>query len=117
MAFINIQGVALAFGGNRLFDEIYITVEQSEKVALVGRNGSGKSTLLKLIAGIIRPDSGTVAIQKGIRSAYLDQLVPGEMPGTVIEVVKGDQSRTPGASEIERGWELQQQAEKVISQL
>jgi ABC transport system ATP-binding/permease protein len=117
MAFINIQGVALAFGGNRLFNEINVTVEQGEKVALVGRNGSGKSTLLKLIAGIIRPDSGTVAIQKGIRSAYLDQLVPGEMPGTVIEVVKGDQSRTPDSSEIERGWELRRQAEKVISQL
>ncbi|MCJ7769200.1 MAG: ATP-binding cassette domain-containing protein, partial [Dehalococcoidales bacterium] len=54
----------------------------------MGRNGSGKSTLLKLIAGIIRPDSGIIAIQKGIRLAYLDQTVPGEMRGTVFEVVK-----------------------------
>ena len=83
------QSVSLAFGGNRLFEEINLTIEQGEKVALVGRNGSGKSTLLKLIAGIIRPDSGAIAIQKGIRSAYLDQMVPGEMPGTVLEVVKG----------------------------
>ena len=117
MAFINIQSVALAFGGNRLFEEINLTIEQGEKVALVGRNGSGKSTLLKLIAGNIRPDSGAVAIQKGIRSAYLDQMVPGEMPGTVLEVVKGELSRTQDAPEMEEGWELHQQAEKVISQL
>jgi ABC transport system ATP-binding/permease protein len=117
MAFINIQSVTLAFSGNRLFDSINLTVEQGEKVALVGRNGSGKSTLLKLIDGRFKPDSGAVAVQKGLRSAYLDQLVPGEMPGTVIEVVKGELGRTPGASEIKEGWELQQQAAKVISQL
>jgi ABC transport system ATP-binding/permease protein len=117
MAFINIQGVALAFGGTQLFDEINLTVEQGEKIALVGRNGSGKSTLLKLIGGKIQPDAGIVAIQKGIRSAYLDQLVPGEIPGTVIEVVKGGLNRTSVVPEIEGSWELQLQAEKIISQL
>ena len=90
MAYINLQGISLAFGSTALFEEIRLTVEPGEKVALVGRNGSGKSTLLKLIAGILRPDTGTVALQKGIRVAYLDQMVPGEMPGTVLEAVKGD---------------------------
>ncbi|MFC1941782.1 ATP-binding cassette domain-containing protein [Chloroflexota bacterium] len=117
MAFINMQRVGLAFGSTRLFEGLNLTVEQGEKVALVGRNGSGKSTLLKLIAGSFRPDSGTVAIQKGIRSAYLDQMVPGEMPGTVLEVVKGELSRVQEALEIERGWGLHLQAEKVITQL
>ena len=99
MAFINIRGVGLAFGGTRLFEEINLTVEPGEKVTLVGRNGSGKSTLLKLIAGKIQPDFGMLAIQKGIRSAYLDQQVPGEMPGTVLEVVKrgfNPDTRYPG---------------------
>ena len=117
MAFINLQSIALAFGGARLFEEINLTVEQGEKVALVGRNGSGKSTLLKLIAGYIQPDSGNVAIQKGIRVSYLDQLVPGAMPGTVIDVVKGGVSRTLTVPQIEEGWEIHHQAEKVISQL
>ena len=117
MAFINIQSVALTFGGTRLFEEINLTIEQGEKVALVGRNGSGKSTLLKLIAGNIRPDSGVIAIQKGIRSAYLDQMVPGEMPGTVFEVVKGGLDRIQDTLETEGGWERRQQVEKVISQL
>jgi ABC transport system ATP-binding/permease protein len=117
MAFINIQNVGLAFGGAPLFENINLTVEQGEKLALVGRNGSGKSSLLKLIAGIIRPDAGAVAIQKGIRSAYLDQMVPGEMPGTVLEVVEGELSRTQDNSETEGGWGPRQQARKVTSQL
>jgi ABC transport system ATP-binding/permease protein len=117
MAYINLQGIVLAFSGIRLFDDINLTVEQGEKIALVGRNGSGKSTLLKLIAGYIRPDAGNVALQKGIRSSYLDQLVPGELPGTVIEVVEGADSRTPDLPEIEGGLDLHQRAEKVISQL
>ena len=113
MAFINLQNISLSFGSTALFEDIRLTVEPGEKVALVGRNGSGKSTLLKLIAGILRPDTGTVAIQKGIRVAYLDQMVPGEMPGTVLEAVKGDIKLVqPGLEKV-----FNQRAEKVISQL
>jgi len=115
--FINMQSISLAFGSTRLFEEINLTIEQGDKVALVGRNGSGKSTLLKLIAGNLRPDSGTVAIQKGIRSAYLDQMVPGEISGTVLEVVEEELAGSQEAQEIEEPWGLHLQAEKVISQL
>jgi ATP-binding cassette subfamily F protein uup len=58
-----------------------------------------------------------VAIQKGIRVSYLDQLVPGAMPGKVIDIVKGGVSRTLTVPQIEEGWEIHHQAEKVISQL
>jgi ATP-binding cassette subfamily F protein uup len=117
MAFINMQNIVLAFGDTPVFEDVNLTIEKGEKVALVGRNGSGKSTLLKLIAGNIRPDSGAVAIQKGIRSTYLDQMVPGELPGMVLGIMKEELNRTQDTLEIERGWDLHQQAEKVISQL
>ena len=113
MAFLNLQGVSLAFNGTVIFDDIRLTVEAGEKVALVGRNGSGKSTLLKLIAGGVRPDAGTIAIQKGVRVAYLDQEVPGEMPGTVFEAVRGGLKAHPHEHEAA----LDQRAEKAISQL
>ncbi len=114
MAFVNIQNVSLSFGGVPLFEAINLTIEQGEKVALVGRNGSGKSTLLKLIAGSIRPDSGAVAIQKDIRSAYLDQLVPGDMPGSVSEVVESGAKLISEALESES--ERRQRVGKILSQ-
>lgn len=146
MAYINIQNLKLALGNKPLFEGINLAVEKGEKVALVGRNGSGKSTLLKLIEGSIRPDSGTVAIQKGIRSACLSQVVPGELHGTVFDVVSSglqdhhdlvtryhsisarlSQEDTPALhSELGRihdeleakdGWIRLQEVSKVVSQL
>ena len=87
MAFLSMQGISLAFTGVPIFDEINLTIERGEKVGLVGRNGSGKSTLLRLIEGIVKPDAGAVTVQKGIRSAYLSQEVPHNLPGTVFDVV------------------------------
>jgi ATP-binding cassette subfamily F protein uup len=110
MAFINTQNISLSFSDNLLFDEIGLTIEQGEKIAIVGRNGSGKSTLLKLIAGIIKPDSGTVIIQKGIRCAYLDQTVPGEIQGTVFEIV--EKGLKKDIKEIKDDVELHQLVEK-----
>src|SRR5690606_32586641 len=40
---------------------------------LVGRNGSGKTTLMKIIMGALKPDRGTVALQRGSRVGYLSQ--------------------------------------------
>jgi ATP-binding cassette subfamily F protein uup len=87
MAFINMQGISLSYSGVSIFDEIDLNVERRERIGLVGRNGSGKSTLLRLIEGSVKPDSGTVSIQRGVHSAYLSQKVPNEMSGTVFDVV------------------------------
>ena len=87
MAFISMQGISLAFISVPLFDGVNLTIERGEKIGLVGRNGSGKSTLLRLIEGSVKPDSGAVSVQKGVRSAYLSQEVPHDLPGTVFDVV------------------------------
>ena len=87
MAFIIMQGISLAFTGIPLFDWVNLTIDQGEKVGLVGRNGAGKSTLLRLIDGSVKPDSGAISVQKGIRSAFLSQEVPHDLPGTVFDVV------------------------------
>lgn len=47
----------------RALDEVSITIDQGETVALMGLNGSGKSTLLKLISGVMQPDEGSVRVR------------------------------------------------------
>ncbi|HCB76866.1 MAG TPA: ABC transporter ATP-binding protein [Sphingomonas bacterium] len=56
------EGVTKAYGGARAVDDVTLTVEGGQFVALVGQSGSGKSTLLKTINRLIVPDGGRVTI-------------------------------------------------------
>lgn len=60
--------------------DVNLAINQGEAVALVGRNGSGKSTLLKLIAGVFRPTSGRMLVQRHARIGSLIQLGVGFNP-------------------------------------
>src|SRR5580704_14485116 len=70
---LQLQDVALSFGGTPLLTDVELTVDAGERLCLVGRNGSGKSTLLKIAAGLIEPDSGTRFLQPGVNLRYLPQ--------------------------------------------
>ena len=65
MALLSLQDVSISFGGSPLLDKVSMQVEKGERVCLLGRNGEGKTTLLKLISGEIKPDNGTISLQKG----------------------------------------------------
>ena len=59
-ALLRVREAAVAFGGVRAVDGVSCAVEAGELVGLIGPNGAGKTTLLKLIAGMTRPDAGTI---------------------------------------------------------
>ncbi len=62
MATIELQGVAKAYGGVRVVDGVDLRIGEGEFFTFVGPSGCGKSTLLALIAGLERPDAGTLRI-------------------------------------------------------
>lgn len=70
---LTLSDISLTFGGNPLFENLALSIEQNDRVALVGRNGSGKSTLMKIIAGQVTPDTGTRFVQPGTAVAYMEQ--------------------------------------------
>jgi ATP-binding cassette subfamily F protein 3 len=70
---IQINNICLAFGSQPIFDHFSCTVDQHQRIGLVGRNGSGKSTLLKAIIDPALLDSGSIAIMKGKKIAYMPQ--------------------------------------------
>ena len=73
MPFVNIAGISVAFGNRDVLDKINLNISEYSKIALAGANGSGKTTLLKILSGIIKPDAGSVSMQKDIRISYLPQ--------------------------------------------
>jgi ATP-binding cassette subfamily F protein uup len=70
---INLQSIALTFGGAPLLEAADLSVSAGDRVCLVGRNGSGKSTLLKIAAGLLHPDGGARFVQPGAAVRYLPQ--------------------------------------------
>ena len=82
---IRLDNISKQHGQQILFLEASMSVFRGEKVGLVGPNGSGKSTIFRMIVDEEQPDSGQVAVEKGITVGYFSQDV-GEMAGrTVVE--------------------------------
>jgi ATP-binding cassette subfamily F protein uup len=90
MALITFRNINIGFGGPSILEDVTFSVEEGERSCITGRNGEGKSTLLKLAAGIIEPDSGEIIRAPNLRTAFLSQDVPGDTPGTVMDIVSRD---------------------------
>jgi len=73
MPLLQAVNIRHAFGTDVILDGATLAVEPGERVGLVGRNGAGKSTLVKIIAGLVKPDDGDVALARGRRLGYLRQ--------------------------------------------
>ena len=80
MIILSLQGVRKSFGTHEVLRDASLTLQEGERMGLVGVNGSGKSTLMKIITGQETADEGTVSIQKGLRIGYLAQ--QGELSGS-----------------------------------
>lgn len=70
---LQLSGISLTFGGNPVFDDLSLTVQPGDRIALVGRNGSGKSTLMKVMAGLVEPDRGNRTVAPGVTVGYMEQ--------------------------------------------
>ena len=73
MALITLLDAQLAYGHVALLDHAGFSLEGAERVGLIGRNGAGKSSLLKILAGLEKPDDGTLQLQTNTRVAYVAQ--------------------------------------------
>ncbi len=80
--------VSKAFGDRQLLKGVSITLEDGERVGVVGRNGAGKSTFAKILAGAETPDTGSVATRRGARVAYLAQEPTLDPDSTVRQSVE-----------------------------
>lgn len=82
---ITVNDVAVEFGGTILFSDVTFAINETDKIALMGKNGAGKSTLLKIVAGENKPTRGTISAPKEAVIAYLPQHLLANDDCTVME--------------------------------
>jgi ABC-type branched-subunit amino acid transport system ATPase component len=63
VAILDVQGVTAGYGGPPIISDVSLRASRGKLTALVGPNGAGKSTFIKVIAGLIKPDSGRVMLE------------------------------------------------------
>ena len=73
MALIDLIDVSKKFGANEILNAVNFSVNENEKIAIIGKNGSGKSTLMKIISGEVAVDSGRRIVQNLISVEMLAQ--------------------------------------------
>ena len=70
---LQLSDIALTFGGDPVFENLGLVIQQGDRLALVGRNGSGKSTLMKVMAGLVEADKGDITAGPGVTVGYMEQ--------------------------------------------
>jgi rhamnose transport system ATP-binding protein len=126
---LELHGVSKRFGGVRALDDMRLSVQAGEVLALVGENGAGKSTLVKILTGIHRPDAGEIrlggerlefanaqdAMHAGITAVHQETVMFDEL--TVAEnIYMGHHPRTAGLPRID--WRrMEAEAEKLFERL
>ena len=143
-ALITLRDICMHFGDAQVLDHVNLTVASGERLCLLGRNGVGKSTLMGILADRLTPDSGEVMVAQNIVVGHLDQDVPKDFHGRVMDVIcrrlgpqgrhladyrricEQDENDSAVAKQIlalqqtidaENGWPIEQQVARVASQM
>ena len=73
MALIDLQNISKQYDTKVILKDANFTLNQGQRIAVIGQNGQGKSTLFKIIMRQVEPDSGDMAIDKSLKIEMLDQ--------------------------------------------
>ena len=83
---LTLSEIGKSFGARTLFEDVSLSINLGERIALVGPNGAGKTTLFSIILGTAEPDSGSVVIDKHTTIGYLPQETAASGDETVLEL-------------------------------
>ena len=111
MNLINIENITKYYTDTPLFEQASFTVDESEKIGIIGINGTGKTTLLKMLVGMEEPDRGTVTRANNNVVRYLPQTPDFQRDITVLEaVMEGNRTH-------ENEWSLESDAKTMLQKL
>ena len=114
MSLITIEHLTKSYTERLLFDDTAFSINEGEKVGLIGINGTGKSTLLKIVAGLEEPDNGSVVRRRNLYIRYLPQIPAFTAGDTVLDAIVRDNRDEPHFSSRE---EIEASAKNILTRL
>ena len=114
MNLLTIEHLKKSYTERLLFDDTAFSINEGEKVGLIGINGTGKSTLLRIAAGLEEPDDGSVVKGRSLYIRYLPQIPEFEPGETVLEAIVRENKNEP---HFASGEELKAAARSMLNRL
>ena len=111
MNFINVEKITKVFAERKLFDNASFSLQEGEKVGIIGINGTGKTTLLKMLAGMEEADEGKITIANHVVIRYLPQHPEFDAEMSSLECVLA------GNVTDENRWTLESDAKAMMTRL
>ena len=111
MNLINIEKITKSFTDHKLFDNASFSLQEGEKVGIIGINGTGKTTLLKMMAGLEEPDEGSITTANHVVIRYLPQHPEFDPAMSSLECVLA------GNVSEENRWTIESDAKAMMTRL
>jgi len=111
MNLLTIEHLTKSYTERLLFDDTSFSINEGEKIGLIGINGTGKSTLLRIVAGLEEPDEGTLSKGRNLDIRFLSQNPRFEAGETILEsIIRENEGH-------EHVWDLESQAKNMLTRL
>lgn len=111
MNLVTIEHLTKSYTERLIFDDTDFSINEGEKIGLIGINGTGKSTLLKIVAGLEELDKGTVVRGRNLDMRYLPQNPKFTEGDTIIESILRDNEGHPHI------WDMESQAKTMLTKV
>lgn len=111
MNLLTIEHMTKSYTERLLFDDTSFSINEGEKIGLIGINGTGKSTLLKIVAGLEEPDEGNVVKGRNLTIRFLPQNPEFHKGDTILtSIVRENEGQ-------DHVWDLESQAKTMLTKL
>ena len=95
MSLLVMENLTKSYTGRKIFDDVSFSINEGEKIGVIGINGTGKSTLLKIVAGKEEADGGSIVKRRNLYIRYLPQTPEFVSGDTILDSIVRDNSDEP----------------------
>lgn len=115
MNLLTMEHITKSYTDRVLLDDVAFSINENEKIGVIGVNGMGKSTLLKLVAGVEECDAGQISMGNHVKISYLPQTPVFKEEATVLSgAVEGYKDGDESLGDL---WTLEVEAKSMLNRL